>query len=119
MALLAQSSAEGDGQEALAQAGFTNEEKIFLVMEEAKLSEFRDFGLGDIFVEGVVPVLEVGTETEASLSAQSFSGSVFAREQFILEKEAEKLQGVELLGQSLLSSSVTGFVNAKQAHLMG
>lgn len=70
-------------------------------------------------MEGVVPVLEVGTEAEASLGAQSFSGSVFAREQFILEKEAEKLQGVELLGQSLLSSSVTGFVNAKEAHLMG
>src|SRR2546427_12154240 len=51
MALLAEPFTQSDGEMGFAQARFTQDQKIFQVMEEAQLRELFDLGFGQIFVE--------------------------------------------------------------------
>jgi hypothetical protein len=88
-------------------------------MEEAQVSELSDLGFGDIFVEGIVPVFEIGTEAEACLGGERLGGAILAGEEFIFEQQAEELQGVKLFGESFLSSTLPGCVDTKEPHLMG
>ncbi len=88
-------------------------------MEEAQVSELSDLGFGDIFVEGVVPVFEIGTEAEACLGGKRLGSSIFSGQEFIFENESQELQGMELFGESFLSSTLPGCVDTKEPHLMG
>lgn len=69
-------------------------------------------------METEVPVFEVRPETEVGFGGQGLGGSAFSGEHFIFQNKPQELQGMELLGQSLLGSSFTGFMDAKESHLM-
>jgi hypothetical protein len=88
-------------------------------MEEAQVSELSDLGFRDIFVEGVVPVFEIGTEAEACLGGERLGGAILSGQEFIFENESQELQGMELFGESFLSATLTGCVDTKEPHLMG
>ena len=48
-------------------------------MEKGQLCELFDFGLGQILVEGYIPILQIGAEAKARLGDQRLSGAVLAR----------------------------------------
>lgn len=88
MTFLAEPFTQGDGQMGFPQAGFADDQEVFQIMEEAKLAELSDFGLGKILVETIVPVFEIGAEAQASFGGERFGRSVLSRQRFILKNES-------------------------------
>jgi len=53
------------------------------------------------------------------MASERLGGAILAGEEFIFEDEPQELQGVELFGESFLSSTLPGCVDTKEPHLMG